>query len=258
MNKDLIYIFITILILLSACSPSESQISTAIAETELASPSDTPAPTFTFTPTSTFTITPSPIPTETLTPTPDVRVINEDPKSIYLTREDLPKEGKYYLGYSTPNRNYEVVSARGEVEGTKYLEKTGRVDGWIIDYYRGTIAARVSEFISLNPIIYKEANGPEYLLQERGGPCFPDIDYTFIRELDFGDQAYLCLKKVMQSSGKYYYTYYVQIALRNVYIGVYAGGIEDTFNEEWVVDVAYQQFQRLESFPLVDEVTFSP
>jgi len=255
-NRQLGAVIIIVLIL-SACTASESQIATAIAKTEQASPSDTPAPTSTALPT--LTDTPIPSPTFTLTPTPDVRVIDANPNLLILERTDLPPEGKFHLVYSTPHRNYEIISVRGQANGTKYLEVTGRVDGWILEYDRGTLAARVPEYVGLYPVLYKTDAGAEYVMHEDGDLCSsPDGKTTKLEELAIGDESLLCLWKEMQSSGKYYYMCDVYMRYRNVFFSVYGGGFEDTFDKEWVIDIAQRQLEKLESHPLSDVVLFTP
>ncbi len=83
-------------------------------------------------------------------------------------------------------------------------------------------------------------------------------DETFVEELDIGDKAYLCLERIMQSSGKYLYYYDLYIAYRNLYMGVTGAGVEDEFDLERVLEIANKQMEKIYSQPLVDEVTFSP
>jgi hypothetical protein len=246
-----------IMLILSACGASESQIATAIAMTEQAAPSDTPNPTSTSEPTSTFT--PIPSPTFTLTPTPDTRVISENPNDLILELSEMPVDGKFYLAYSTPHRNWEVINVRGIEDGTKYVEKTGRIDAWILEYDRGTISSRYPPYVVLNPVLYKSSLGSEYVMHENNGPCVSDDGkMSKIEQLDIGDEAYLCLWKEMTSSGKYHYEYVVYFRYRNVFFGVYGGGYEDVFDKEKVIEIAELQMERLSSFPLQSEVTFSP
>ena len=89
---------------------------------------ETPTLTPTNTPTQTSTSTETPTQTNTITPslTPDLRVIELEPVYMQLQRDDLPKDGKYYLPNSTwtsPHLNSEVVSGWGVEEGKDYLAK---------------------------------------------------------------------------------------------------------------------------------------
>jgi len=241
---------------LVSCSPSQSSVETAIAQTQEAAPTATtiPEPSATSEPTATPTLTPSP------SPTPDVRVIDADPQDMFLALSELPLEGKYYLGSMTPNRNSEVIAFRGIEAGTKYIEETGRIDGWIVEFLRGTRLARVPEYVDLNPIIFLHADGPTYLLAEDGGPCNPqDGDYTTLQDdLSLGHESALCLWKKMQPGGQNYVEYFIPVRYRNVYFGVYGGGFEDTFDPEWVIALAQAQLEKIQQLPLADEVTFTP
>jgi len=167
--KDKIFLVLFVLVLLIvACSPSPEAIQEAIAQTQAAevTNNNTPEPTFTFTLEPTFTSTATntftPTLTQTLTSTPDTRVITIDSKELMLTKEDLPPEAKYYLpnsGWISPHHNSEIISGWGVEEGAKYLEETGRIDGWWVYYRRGTSTVRAPEQIYQNIIQYKTAEG---------------------------------------------------------------------------------------------------
>lgn len=266
MKNKFIFLIMIFVFVMSSCSPNDSQIATAIAKTQLAEITDTPFPTNTREPTTTNTITPSPTftitptYTPTYTPTPDTRVIDVNPQKMILERSELPSEGKFYLYNSTPHRNFEVISVRGRVAGTKYIDKTGRVDGWIIEYLRGTSLARVPDYVVLYPVLYKTASGSDYVMHESGHPCnyTDNIKYDPIKELAIGDESYICFYKEMQSSGVYYIEYWIPIVYRNVFFGIQAGGDIDTFDEEWVIDITEKQIEKLKSFPLSNKVTWTP
>jgi len=159
-------------IIFSGCNPSESSIQTAMAETQQSLPTATE----TFLPTNTVTYTPEPTSTETLiptstvtiTPTPDKRIIEIGPEEFLLEKEDLPSEAKYYLPNFTwisPHRNSEVISGWGKEEGQKYLEETGRIDGWGVYYARGTSIVRAPEEIFHNIIQYRTAEGAQLAME---------------------------------------------------------------------------------------------
>jgi hypothetical protein len=60
-------------------------------------------------------------------------MIQVEPKELLLGKSDLPQEGEYFLpgpSWTSPSHNSEVVAIRTVEEGQKYLEETGRIDGW--------------------------------------------------------------------------------------------------------------------------------
>lgn len=190
----LLGIFIFALFVVS-CSPSESSINTALAQTLAANPTNTlvptdtlePSPTFISTATPTDTPTPSstPSPTLTPTPTPDIRIIAETSDKFLIQASDLPKEAKYYLpdsSWISPHHNSEIISGWGREEGLDYLEKSGRVDGWLANYVRGTRTVRAPEQLYHNIIQYKSAEGAQYTVKEFNLSTRSDNDWNEIDE----------------------------------------------------------------------------
>jgi len=218
----------------------------------------TPEPATVAPPTST------PQPTETLTPvppTPDLRVIDLDPRRMVMPKHLLPAEGKFFLADETPNRNSEIISARGADEGARYLEETGRVDGWIVLYSRGTRTARVPEYVQAIAVLFETSDGPDFLFEEGdSAPCGDSSEgYSLVRDdLALGDRSALCVWKEMQPSGRNFVILRAQLAYRNVYVGIYAGGLEDTFDEDWVVALAEGQLEFLQTLELAEAVTYRP
>lgn len=269
-----------IVFFLSACSPSESVIATAIAQTQTAQPvslpsstaSHTPSPTNTTQPTDTPTLTFTPLPTltftatATLTPTPDLRVIDTDPKLLLMTVEDLPSEGKYFLPNSqwiSPHRNSEVVSGWGIEEGRKYLEETGRVDGWWVYYKRGTKTVNLPDEVSDNVVLYKTAAGARLLIDKYSDCRDPKNirDYGYVELQDapqVGDASIWCQWKEMQPNGKYLVKIFLEFTYKNVFHGIDGFGWENEVLPETLEEIANNLLAKLEVAPLSDRVTFTP
>ena len=253
-------------ILLSGCQPSETAIQTAMAETQSALPTatetvlptntqtNTPEPTFT--PTKTETPTPTYTQTPTYTPTPDLQVIELGPEVFYLQKGDLPQDAKYYLPHSTwssPHRNSEVVSGWGREEGLAYLEKTGRIDGWVIYFARGTMTVRAPEQIYHNIIQYKTVDGPQ-LTFDIVNPG-QDSRWTVIDDnYDLGDRTIISRLREMQPSGEYKVYYLVETAYRNYQSRVRGSGWEKEFDLEYVINLAEIALNKLMEAPLVDAI----
>ena len=216
--------------------------------------------------TSTPTAEPSSTPTATVTPepTPDLRVVDADPRELILKADELPPEGRMYMDWESPGRNSEMISNWGADEGARYLEETGRIDGWASEFARGTRTARVPEYLNLNVIIYSKENlgwwdatakalgtctSYERMLGKKG---------TVLPDPDLGDKSVLCLTKVMQSSGKNMVYYEIWIGYRNIGIQVWGQGLEGSFDQDWLTNVASIQVDKIEGYPLSNSVSYQP
>ena len=247
-------------VLLSGCQPSEVMIQTAMAETQSAMPTETqtiiPTNTQTNTPEPTFTPTETATLTPTYTPTPDLRVIELGPEVFYLQKDDLPQDAKYFLPNSTwssPHRNAEVISGWGRDEGLDYLEKTGRIDGWVIYFARGTMTVRAPEQIFHNIVQYNTGNGPQLSLDivtPGHDPRWVVIDDDY----DLGDRTMISKLREMQPSGEYKVHYLVETAYRNYQSRVGAWGWEKEFDLEYVINLAEIALNKLMEAPLVDAI----
>src|SRR5574340_782228 len=148
-----------LILLLAACAPSAEAVQTAIVATQLAAATE--APTHTPAPTGTPTAPP--------TPTPDLRVLMIDPRELMLSAEDLPPEGKYILpgqDWAGVLHNQKIINQWGAEEATKYLNATGRVDGWWVDYLRTSSKAAVPEEVYNNVVLYQSAHGAQVALKD--------------------------------------------------------------------------------------------
>jgi len=260
--KKLVSIFILVLVL-SACTP-ESQtpdpgaIETAISLTEAARPTLTPTLVWTNTPVPTFT----PTPTTEPSPTPDLRVIDADPYTFLMTKDDLPKDARYYLpnsGWISPHRNSEIISGWGVEEGREYLAATGRVDGWFVYYDRGTQTVIAPQEMYDNVVMYKTAEGAALIMDKYSTCADPDKDYVE-QDIDFkiGDMTHVCTWREMQSSGENRMVIRIEFTYRNYYHAVSGWGWEDEVNLEYVEGVARTLLTKLEAAPLSGSVTFKP
>lgn len=249
-------------IFIQACGPSESDIANAIKMTEMANPTATttvtPSPTTTDTPAPTDTPQPSPTPS----PTPDFRVYNIDPRELLLTKEDLPSDAEYYLPNSTwisPHRNSEIISGWGVTEGQAYLAETGRVDGWVASYARGTKTVIAPEEMYDNVVLYKYQEGALLVINEYSFCMDPETGFTPLdSDVQIGDVMRVCIDKEMQSNGRNRVWLRVEFVYRNVYHAVVGWGWEEEVTADYVLDVASELLSKLEGQTLSDQVTFEP
>lgn len=234
---------------LSACATPAAEVIVVTATPNPATvtpiPTDTPVP----------TDTPEPTATDIPEPTPDVRVIDEPPRSMLPERTDLPADGKFYLTYESPGRNSEIISGWGVEQGRDYLAASGRVDGWAIEYTRGTRTAKVPEWIYYNVILYLTADG-HAATEEELGRCDEEKGWNEIPAPD--GTVYLCEWRKTQPNGNDYLRYEVKVEHRNVGVQIWVGGYEGEFVPEWLFDRAAEQLDVLISMPLSETVTYSP
>lgn len=251
-------IIILIAIIISGCQPSEPAIQTAMAETQNARPTSTGTMVSTSaqtdTPEPTFTATEQPTSTPTFTATPDKRIIEIGPEEFLLKKEDLPSDAKYYLPNYTwisPHRNSEVISGWGKEEGQKYLEETGRIDGWGAYYARGTSTVRAPEEIFHNIIQYKTSEGAQ-IAMEMDSP-YQQIEYEILdNDFQLGDKTIISEYREMQPSGEYRVDYLVETAYRNYQSRVAGWGWEKEFDLDYVIQVAEIALEKLKEAPLVE------
>jgi hypothetical protein len=268
-------LLVTLVLFLAACSPQvvdPGLVQTAIAQTEaskptetLAVPSNTPAPTTTRTETPTITSTFTPLPTETPTHTPtptlDLRVIDIDPQKLLLKTTDLPVNAKYYLPGSewiSPHRNSEILSGMGVDLGREYLNETGRVDGWWVNYGRGMRTVLAPEEIFNNVILFQTAQGAQILLDKYSN-CTDAEKFTKIEEnLLIGDKTNVCLRRVRQPNGENRINLLVEFTYLNVAHTVGGWGWEKEVELAYIVEIAEKLLKDLQQLELADKVTFKP
>jgi len=246
-------------LLLAACGASPTP--QVIVVTATPNPA-TSTPMATATPTEVPTLTPTA--TFTPEPTPDMRVVDKNPHDLILSTDELPPDGRFYLVSESPGRNSEMISGWGADEGARYLEESGRIDGWSKDYLRGTRTVRVPDYLGLNVVIYsKPALGWWDAVSNELGDCSTFKRYTGktatrLPDLDLKERSVMCVTPVMQSSGKNMLYYEIWAGYRNVDIQVWGYGIEGSFDADWLVNIARIQLQKIEGYPLSETVTYSP
>jgi len=259
-TKSVVILFL-FAFLIAGCTatPSEGAVQTAIAQTQLAQPPATalPSPTATLEPTSTPTPTEIPTETPTATPTPDLRIIDADPKELLLTKAEMPAEGRYYIPYSSwmsIHLNSEVVSGWTVERGRNYLEKSGRIVSWYVQYLRGTSTVRMPEWVNINVVKYRTANGAKWAMDNFNRVVTsPDDGWVKIdRDIDFGDHSCILSTSEITSGGDKLIWYEIDFSYRNMGVFVMGYGYEKDVTHEFVEKVARSVYKKLEAAPLSD------
>lgn len=257
--KYIIFVLFFSMLFLVACNPSDQAIQEALIKTQTAMPMNTGEPELTSTstliptPTSTQTITLTPTSTQTLTPTQDSRVITIDSKELMLAKEDLPPEAKYYLPNYTwisPHHNSEIISGWGVEEGAKYLEETGRIDGWWVYYLRGTSTVRAPKQVYQNIIQYKTSEGAKLTFTKYGFITINPEYEKFDSNILIGDATNVYVRKEMESSGEYYIFYIVESLYKNYVSTVGGMGYEKQFDLDYVIRIAEIAMEKIKAAPL--------
>ena len=193
-------------------------------------------------------------PTITLSPTPDKRLILVEPKELLLEKADLPPEAMYILPgpeWISPQHNSETISEWGVEKGSKFVEETGRVDGWWVIYLRSNKEVRAPEQIKDSITMYKTIEGAQLVINTFYINRGLELGYT---ELDnpirIGDISYALVYKGMQSNGKYGVEIEIFFSYRN-YVHVVGGlGGEDDVTIGYVDEITKILLRKLQAAPL--------
>lgn len=186
-------------------------------------PTDTPQPTPAFTPTADMTVTTAP----TLAPTADLRIIEGDPQDFLLQVADLPNESQFYLPdetWTSRASNNETLEVWGAERGAEYIARTGRIDGWWVNFIRGSERLKAPEGVYCEVVKYKTADGALLTVKEYNTPKTPFLsDLTWITSNDkfpeLGNQTVTSYSEYSSDSGAPYTGYKVETSYYNFFVG---------------------------------------
>jgi len=201
------------------------------------------------------TPTPTPGVTPSRTPFPTSagpEVIDVDPHEIILRPGEFPEAGLTTLAV-TDRRNSEILVLRGEDAGALYLEESGRILGVSVEFEpENPDSSSLPNYVSILLVLFKSRSGPAFLLTEKGGPCREEEGRFQLQyeDLGLGDVSVLCTSGQGDS--------WVRVGYRNVYFDVGAVSFLDPVEDEWLIEAAAAQFQKLLAFPTSGSVSISP
>lgn len=235
---------------LASCSPSPEAIENAIAKTQTAVAQLQPQ--FTFTPT--VTITPEP----TLTPTPDIRVVQGDPIDFILQPEDLPKESQFYLpdsSWTGRHSNNEVIQGWGVDEGRNYLARTGRVDGWWVELYRGSQILAAPQNVYCEIVQYETSKGASTSNIEYNIIVMPSrstFTWTQGKEVftELGDHTITYFREWTEDSGEKWIDYDIETTYYNYLISCAGIGRKVEVEPEYVANLVEIVLNKMKAVPL--------
>lgn len=251
-----IFFFVVIALVLASCAQSVSSPPSTPTLPPLPSATNTLSPTKTPTsvPTNTPTPLPSPTPTFTPSPTPDTRVILTTSKAFLCEKSDLPAKGSYILpnsGWISPHHNYEIIQQWGQEKGQRYLDETGRVDGWWVEYYRSSNNEVLPKYIFCNVIQHKTSEGAhisltkynEVAMHEPGYKVFPDSP-------QIGDEAIVFYKTYTSDAGVPSKILFLEFRYRNYVVRIAGDGSEQEVKLDTLIPVAKSVLKRLQEAEL--------
>jgi hypothetical protein len=182
-------------------------------------------------------------------------VIQNEPKEFLLQKNELPAAGKYYLpgsGWTSPSHNEEVVAIRTVEEGRKYLQETGRIDGWWVAYRRGTNGVNMPEEVYNSVIQFRTAEGAQVLLNKY---LIQDLEEDGYTELDnppqIGDATRIFIKKETQTGGDNRVRLLLSFTYLNYYSEIELWGWESDVDQEFAQDLCELQLMKFQEAPLV-------
>lgn len=259
--KKVLYI-LALTVILAGCAPSPEAIERALAQTQTAiALLSTNTPTITNTPTETSTPTPTITPEPTFTPTPDLRVIDGDPYDFALTRDDLPKESQYFLpdsSWTGRHSNNEVIGGWQADLGQEYLERTGRIDGWWVELYRGSEILKAPQNFYCNVVEYETTKGAQISLLEYNVIALPSrstglVDFKLAKEEfpDLGDTRIAYYYEEMANSGEMHIGYTVEATYYNYLIDCVAYGRKVEVEPDFVANVVQKIIDKMKAVPLI-------
>ena len=138
----------------------------------------------------------------------------------------------------------------------KYLEETGRIDGWWVYFIRARNVNHTPDQISHGIAQYQTHEGAYVTVKE-----YNYVDHEndagwkfFHQELDLGDFSLAFYLKQMQPNGKYKIWITIDTSYRNYVSRVGGYGWEELVTMEYMLDIANRALSKLEAVPLVEKI----
>ncbi len=225
-------------------------------------------PTITVTPSVTLTPVPSLTPIPSATPTPDLRMITEDSQNFKLLLSDLPRG--YIIEFvplcgdiydpqcrlasdrvEGPNLNYEVLQEYGAEKGGRYINATGRVEGWYIYYYYRYSYEEYPRVIMSNVIRFASVEGAREYMRAYAN-ALSTVRYT--EELGYPQTGDASRAFVRRFYGDKYLVY--EFAYKNIVHRIWFEGSEQNITPNLIQDLSFRALLKLQAAKLNDPPKF--
>jgi hypothetical protein len=157
-------------------------------------------------------------------------------------------------GAEKPLKNELYLSIYGEIRGKEFLEATGRLGGWAIEFTRTSSKEQVPENVDNSVQFYETAEGarlaagPDWfdpLGRDKHKFIFPDI------ESDLGDWSEVYYHQKLLSSGLYQTSYMISFTYRNAWVWLQGNGLDVDVKHEFIEDLGWKVIDKLDTIPLV-------
>jgi hypothetical protein len=187
-----------------------------------------------------------------------VRVIQLTPERFLLQLRDLPREGKMYLPPNSlgPWRNQAYLTQWGEDKGQVYLDRTGRVDGYRVTYYRGSEGVWAPEWIACTVSRYASVAGAQLAVQEYNPvvATWQSAGWVVVENPPLVGESTAASgrKQDPESSETRLVIFRLEFSYRNYAVALEAPGRVDEFLRGYVESAASVVLARLQAAPLVE------
>jgi hypothetical protein len=195
------------------------------------------------------------VPLPTLTPQPDVpnpdqRVISAQPVTLILQPYDLPFQGNYYLAdnkASGPLHNEEIVHVYQGGKGQRYVDETGRVDGWNVRYKRHGNDNLLPPQMYDEVAMFGTAQGAQKHIREYAAYFLDDKWREGTPLNQVGDATRVFIKQ-----DGVYVSYLLEFSYRNYVHSLTAYGLQAEVEPAFVELIAFTLLRNLQAAPLAD------
>ncbi len=181
------------------------------------------------------------------TPTPDVRVIKTNSPLLLMNVTDLPREGKYtVLGtdWTGEVNNQAVLDAWGAEEGGKYIDETGRLDGWWIQFNRTSNGAALPSAVYDSVAVYQTVAGARLSVQKYATHGMQDyMEVQGIPQIGDGARAFTVKKGANVD-------YVLYFSFRNLQHVIEILGLESEATPAFATQLAMAVLTRMQTAPL--------
>lgn len=156
----------------------------------------------------------------------------------------------------TPHTNQEVINGWGVDEGREYLEKTGRIEGYIIYLYRGSNVLTAPEVVSCNTVKYKTSDGAQIAVNEYNPISFPErgnVEFKLANEqfTELGDTQIAYYYDWTENNGVKYIQYMIEATYYNYLVDCYGYGRKIEVEPEYVANLVTIVLNKLKAAPLI-------
>lgn len=165
-----------------------------------------------------------------------------------LALADLPPEGEHALNgpSASPAPNQSVLDTWGPDAGAKYVDGTGRLDGWAVDYRRNAVKPGVPGDMYDTIAKYQSISGAQLTTTNYIGKHFQDLGFTAVDDAPQVGDASEAL--TLQKGGNV--TYVLGFSYRNYVHVMQISGLESEATLGFASKMASILLDKMKAAPL--------